>query len=66
MNLDENESITSQSSVVDRKTKEKVIYNVILLKISLYKKEVKMSARRRKVKSVTTKVTTKRKVRPFL
>jgi len=47
VNLDENESITSQSSVVDRKTKEKVIYNVILLKISLYKKGENVSKKKK-------------------
>ncbi len=36
--FDENESITSQSINVDRKTSEKVIYNVIFLKNSLYNK----------------------------
>ena len=35
--IGENESIKSQGCVEDRKTKEKVIYNVILLRISFYK-----------------------------
>jgi hypothetical protein len=35
--IGENESIKSQGRVEDRKTKEKVIYNVILLRISFYK-----------------------------